>query len=86
MTKRIRESGKWFSWLLWPELRFAGGVRVISSIDTVCGWLLIVPLAVTGVGGIRANGCGWAWDLLRRRLVLNWPNPNVRYLVPIRRF
>ena len=84
MIKRVRESGKWFSWLLWPELRFAGGVKLLSSIDTICGWLLIVPLAVTGWSGVRKRE--WMWlgiAIYCVALCLNWPNPNARYLVPI---
>ena len=41
------------------RMRFAGGVKVMSSIDTVFGWLLIVPLAITrGLESANANGCG----------------------------
>jgi hypothetical protein len=84
MIRRVRDSGKWFSWLLWPELRFAGGVKVMSSIDTVIGWLLIIPLVIAGWVGARRRE--WMWlgiGLYCVCLCLNWPNPNSRYFVPI---
>jgi hypothetical protein len=84
MIKRIRESGKWFSWALWPELRFAGGVKLMSSIDTIFGWLMIIPLAVFGWVSLKKRE--WMWPgvgVYCVYLCLNWPNPNARYLVPL---
>ena len=84
MIKRVRESGKWFAWLLWPELRFAGGVKILSSIDTIFGWLIILPLVIAGWFGVRRRE--WMWLGIGGYCVflcLNWPNPNARYLVPI---
>jgi hypothetical protein len=59
MIKRARESGKWFAWLLWPELRFVGGIKVLSSVDTFLGWLVIAPLAIAV--WIRVKKCEWLW-------------------------
>lgn len=84
MIKRVRDSGKWFSWLLWPELRFAGGVKVMSSVDTFFGWLLIVPLGISCWQGVRRRDWIWAAVAISSAfLCLNWPNPNARYLVPM---
>jgi hypothetical protein len=84
MFKRVRDSGKWFSWLLWPELRFVGGVKVMSSIDTLFGWMLIVPLAVFCWLEMRQRQWMWAALVLYSAyLCLNWPNPNARYFVPV---
>jgi len=84
MIKRIRESGKWFSWALWPELRFAGGVKLLRSVDTIFGWLMIVPLVVWGIVSLKNRE--WMWlgvGIYCVYLCLNWPNPNARYLVPL---
>jgi hypothetical protein len=84
VLKRIREAGKWFSWLLFPELRFAGGVKILSSLDTIFGWLLIIPLCVSG--WIALGKREWMWlgvGIYCVCLCLNWPNPNARYLVPL---
>jgi hypothetical protein len=84
MIKRVRESGKWFAWLLWPELRFIGGIKSLSSVDTILGWLLIVPLAVAAWLGLKKRE--WMWlgiAIYCACLCLNWPNPNARYMVPI---
>jgi hypothetical protein len=87
MTKRVKESGKWFSWLLWPEFRFLGGSGVkgiLNSIDTIVGWLLIGALVIAGWVGLGKRQ--WVWLGLGAYCVclcLNWPNPNARYMVPL---
>ena len=87
MFKRVRESGKWFSWLLWPEFRFLGGTSVkepLSSLDTVIGWLLIVAMCLCAWRNLRQRQ--WLWlgtGVYCAFLCLNWPNPNARYLVPV---
>ena len=87
MFKRVRESGKWFSWLLWPEFRFLGGTSVkgmLSSLDAVIGWLLIAALCTVAWRNLRQRQWLWLAPLVYCAfLCLNWPNPNARYLVPV---
>src|SRR5438045_1022088 len=59
MIKRARQSGKWFAWLVWPELRFVGGIKSLSSVDTILGWLLILPLTIAGWRRLKKRE--WMW-------------------------
>jgi hypothetical protein len=90
--RRFRRSGKWFAWLLWPEMRFLGSAGIkgsaammlLSSVDTMMGWVIILLLLVTLANAIRTRD--WIWLALAvycAALCLNWPNPNARYLVPV---
>jgi hypothetical protein len=87
MTKRVRDSGKWFSWLFWPEMRFVGGSGVkglLNSLDCLIGWLIIAALFICGWTNLKR--CQWMWlavFVYCAFLCLNWPNPNARYLVPV---
>jgi len=82
---RIRNSPKWFSWLLWPMMRFfASGGRVINWIDSAFGWPVIILLAMAVVQGVWRRQWIWpAMGIYCGALCLNWPNPNARYLVPV---
>jgi hypothetical protein len=83
--ERMVNSGKWFSWMLWPVTRFfASGGRWINWIDTALGWPLLLLLAAAVAGGVRRRQ--WIWPAIGISCVvlcLGWPNPNARYLVPI---
>jgi hypothetical protein len=89
---RFRRSGKWFAWLLWPEMRFVGSAGIkgsvamtlLSSLDTAMGWVIIALLLVTLWHAMRRRD--WLWLGLAvycAALCINWPNPNARYLVPV---
>jgi hypothetical protein len=82
---RVRDSGKWFSWLLWPVMRFfASGGKLIDWVDSALGWPVLMLLAAAAIQGARRRQ--WVWLALGAycgALCLNWPNPNARYLVPV---
>ena len=82
---RVRDSGKWFSWLLWPVMRFfASGGKFVDWVETALGWPVLILLAAAVVQGGRRRQ--WIWPACGAycaALCLNWPNPNARYLVPV---
>src|SRR4051812_17279764 len=84
IVERVRRCGKWFAWLLWPEMRFLSAVKRLSSIDTIFGWIVIATLLSTSWHAIQRRQWFWpAMALYGGVLCIAWPNPNARYLVPI---
>jgi hypothetical protein len=90
---RLLASGHWISWTLWYPLRFAGGVSQLAWVSLLAGWLVIGLLALSAWRSVRRRGAisdwplgRWVWPALLGYLfllVLIWPLPNARYLVPV---
>src|SRR5438552_3939360 len=39
--------GRWFSWLLWQPFRAAGSSKLLGTVGTLVGWVVIALLIVT---------------------------------------
>ena len=84
LYRRVAEGGRWFSWFYWQPFRFTSSVPTVAWVDVAVGWIAISVLTVAVVLGCRRRQ--WIWlgaALYCGILVLNWPNANARYLVPL---
>lgn len=84
MYRRVAEGGRWFSWFYWQPFRFLSSVSAVAWVDVAVGWIAISVLTVAVVLGCRRRE--WIWlgaAAYCAALVLNWPNANARYLVPL---
>ena len=84
---RFLAAGRWFGWFLWYPTRFGRSVAPIDSVGVVMGWVTIGLLAITLIATVRKRqflflGLG----IYTSALVMNWPNPNARYFVPVAPF
>lgn len=90
---RLVASGHWLAWTLWYPARFAGGISNLSWISLAAGWIALAMLVLSAWRAIARRGEIARWPLGRFLwpallgylflLVLIWPLPNARYLVPI---
>jgi len=84
---RLLTAGRWFGWFLWYPSRFGSAVTGIDSLALCMGWLTIGLLAVTLVATVRKlNFFYLSLALYTGALVMNWPNVNARYFVPVAPF
>jgi hypothetical protein len=84
---RFATAGRWFGWLLWYPSRFGGSVAPIDSLALTMGWLTIGLLVVSLITTVRKlNFFYVGLALYTGALVINWPNPNARYFVPVAPF
>lgn len=90
---RLFAAGHWPAWTLWYPARFAGGAPGLAWISQGVGWLVILLLMIAGWRALRRHGAIAAWPMGRWLwpalvtylfiLVVIWPLPNARYLVPV---
>jgi hypothetical protein len=81
---RFIRSAKWYAWLFWYPFRFGTSVRAIDMLAMAFGWLTIFVLTITLIVQWRRGNLLWpALALYTGALVMNWPNPNARYFVPV---
>lgn len=90
---RLLASGHWLAWTLWYPARFAGGHSQLAWTSLAPGWIALALLALSAWRAIVRRGQIAEWPLGRFLwpalpgylflLVLIWPLPNARYLVPI---
>ena len=90
---RLVAAGHWPAWTLWYPARFASGVSGLMWMSQGIGWLVILMLSIAGWRALAARGEVAAWPLGRWLwpalvgylfvLVVIWPLPNARYLVPV---
>jgi hypothetical protein len=81
---RFLNWGRWYSWLFWQPFRAAGSSRVLGTLATATGWILLGLLTVTTV--VAAMQKRWLWlatSAYCATLALGWQNVNARYFVPV---
>lgn len=84
LWRRVAESGRWISWLFWQPFRFSASVPRLAWVDIAFGWVAMAVLVVTLIHGIARRQWLWlAGAAYCGALMINWPNANARYLVPI---
>jgi hypothetical protein len=84
---RVSSGGHWVSWFLAQPARFAQSFRSLHILAGVAGWIGIILLAAAAVSGARENRWFWLGVLgYIAVLVVVWPKPTPRYLVPIAPF
>jgi len=84
LWRRFNESGRWLSWLCWQPFRFTASVEGLASLDIVVGWIAMLVFMVPLAKGIHRRHWLWLGAVVYCSvLMINWPNANPRYLVPI---
>ena len=82
--QRFVSAGQWVSDLLWPPLRFGTAVRAVAIFSGALGWVTIGLLVAAMIAGWRRGELLWAaLAAYCGTVVMIWPNPNARYLVPV---
>ncbi len=85
--QRFISAGEWVSDLMWPPLRFGAAVRAVGLFSGALGWATIGLLVATLCAGWRRGELLWAAVAAYcGTVVMVWPNPNARYLVPVAPF
>ncbi len=81
---RAASGGKWIAWLLWYPARFADSTRPLDVVPTLMGWVVLALCGATAWRfARRGHGLWIGAALYLAAIVLLWPNPNARYLVPL---
>lgn len=84
LWRRFNESGRWLSWLCWQPFRFTASVPRLASVDIVVGWIAMLVILVPLIKGTARFHWIWIGAVAYCSvLMINWPNANARYLVPI---
>ena len=85
--QRFISAGEWVSDLMWPPLRFGAAVRAVGLFSGALGWATIGLLVAALCAGWRRGELLWAAVAAYcGTVVMVWPNPNARYLVPVAPF
>ena len=90
---RLAQAGQWPAWTLWYPTRFAGGLAKVDLVPLAVGWVVLLLLMLTAWDAFFGRRDVGRWPLGRYvwtalvgyifLLVLVWPLPNARYLVPV---
>lgn len=84
LWRRFNESGRWMSWLCWQPFRFTASVQGLASLDIIVGWIAMLVVLVPLIKGIARYHWIWVGTVAYCGvLMINWPNANARYLVPM---
>ncbi len=81
---RLVNWGRWYSWLFWQPFRAAGSSKLLGSLATLTGWILLGLLTITTV--VAAMQKRWLWIATSAYcgvLALGWQNVNARYFAPV---
>ena len=81
---RLINWGRWYSWLFWQPFRAAGASKLLGTIATLTGWIILGLLTITTI--VAAMQKRWLWlaaSIYCAVLALGWTNVNARYFVPV---
>jgi hypothetical protein len=81
---RLLNWGRWYSWLFWQPFRAAAGSKVLGTIATLTGWVVLGLITVTTIVATMQKRWLWlAMSVYCGVLALGWSNVNARYFVPV---